>query len=368
MNEPYRLRYTNQIVGVFLMIVLLLVIALLVVLLHARNLLTEQDNYWIEISQAQVSDLNRGSEVMILGERAGMVEEVHYIEQSDQVRVNLSIDAQWSDQIFEDSFIDLEHKFGLGTPILVIRRGGSGDRPPVPLGPGNQLVNFRGEIDRVEQMSQELESASKSIRLIQQQLSPTLTDISSAANRFSGSLEKTVDPAFSQTIKASASLYQTSEEIRPETLETLQAIRAATKNLESRFETLTENVQKLVEKDMRETLVEVRESTDDISAAAKSVNQTSQDVNKDVADTLLTLRDAVDQVHKLAVDTQNLVRVLRREADDLPGTTARINNTANDAQELVGEIRSHWLLRRYTTHGKPTSQVSPSSIRPGAAR
>jgi len=368
MNEPYRLRYTNQIVGVFLMFVLLFVIALLVVLLRARDILSEKDNYWIEISQREVSDLSRGAEVLILGERAGTVEEVRYIEQSDQVRVSLSIDAEWSDQIFEDSLVHLERKFGLGTPILVIRRGASGDRSPVPLGPGNRLANFHGETDRVDQMSRQLESVSTSIRLIQQQLAPTLTDISSAANRFSGSLDKTVDPAFTQSAKASASLYQTSEEIRPETLETLKAVRSATENLESRFEKLTENIEKLVEKDMRETLVEVRESTDDISAAAKSVDQTSQDVNKDVADTLATLRDAAEQVQKLAIDTQSLVRILRKGADDLPGTTARINNTADDAQELVGEIRNHWLLRRYSTHGKPTSQVSPSSIRPGVAR
>jgi ABC-type transporter Mla subunit MlaD len=368
MNEPYRLRYTNQIVGAFMILVLLFVIILLVVLLRAGDFLVEQEIYWIQVPQEEVGDLHTGAEVMILGERAGAVEDIRYVDNTDQVRVELSIDPELSDQIFEDSFVRLERKFGLGTPMLVIRRGGPGQQPPVPLASGNRLGNFQGESDRVDQMSQELESVSESIRLIQQQLNPTLTDISSATDRFTGSLDNSVDPAFERIEQASESLYETSEAIRPETLETLQTVRTATENLEQRIETLTEKVETLVENDMRDTLVEVRESTDDVSEAAKSVGQTSADVNKDIANTLVTLRDAAEQVQQLAIETRELVRVVRKEANDLPGTTARVNDTVSDTQDLVGEIRSHWLLRRYSDQGKPSPQVSPSTIRGGSAR
>ncbi len=92
MNEPYRLRYTNQIVGAFLVIVLLFVIVLLAVLLRAGNFLADQQNYWIEASQNDIGDLRKGAEVVILGERAGTVTDIQYVAQGDRVRVDLGID------------------------------------------------------------------------------------------------------------------------------------------------------------------------------------------------------------------------------------------------------------------------------------
>ncbi len=368
MNEPYQLRYTNQIVGVFMLLVLLFVILLLIVLLRAGDFLADKNSYWMEVPQDEVSDLHIGAEVMILGERAGTVTEIRYVEQTDRVRVELSINPDMSDQIFEDSFIQLQRKFGVGTPMLVIRRAGSATKPLVPLQSGNRLGNFQGESDRVDQMSRELKSVTESIRLIQQQLSPTLTEISDSAERFSGSLENSVNPALSSMDQASKSLYSSSEAIRPETLETLRAVRSATENLESRVASLTHKIETLVEDDMRGTLTEVRESSDDISALAKSVDQSTHDLNKDVTSTLATFRDAADQIQQLARETRDLVRIVRKEAAQLPGTTKRVNDTVSDTQEMVGEIRSHWLLRRYSGQGIPSEQVSPSSVRPGAMR
>ena len=368
MNEPYRLRYTNQIVGGFLVLVLLLVVVLFVVLLRAGDFLVEPEKYYIEMDQDEVGDLYQGVEVLILGQRAGTVEAVRYIGQSDRVRVEFGIDPDQSEQIFTDSYVQIERKFGVGNPVLVIRRGSSDEQPPALLPPGSELEIKKSESDRVDQMARELESASEAIRLIQQRLSPTLEDISDSSDRFSASLENSVNPAFLRVGQASQSLYDTSEAIRPETLETLQAVRSSTEQLETHVESLTKKVESLVENDMRDTLADVRKSNDDIRTAAKSVDQTSQDVNEDISKTLATLREAAQQVQQLAIDTQDLVRVVRQEANDLPGTTKRVNDTVQDAQEMVGEIRSHWLLRRYSRQGEPTRQVSPSSVRGGTAR
>ena len=368
MNEPYRLRYTNQIVGAFLLAVLVLIVVLLAVLLRAGDAFVQHESYWVEVDQEEVAELQRGAEVMILGQRAGTVQDLQYIDQTDRVRIDFNIDPRLGDQIFANSYVRLERKFGVGTPVLVIRRGAPGQEAQPPLEPGTRLGNFQGEADRFDQMSQQLATVSESVRLIQQQLDPTLTDISSAANRFQGSLDNSVDPALAETERASSSLYQTSEAIRPETLETLQAVRAATENLEARVESLTEKIASLVDNDVRDTLVEVRQSSDDISAAARSVDQTSQEVNQDIANTLETLREAANQVEQLAIETRDVVRIVRREADDLPGTTARFNDTVSDTQDLVGEIRGHWLLRRSSRQGKPSDQIAPSTIRGGGSR
>jgi|SRR6056297_1401253 len=368
MNEPYRLRYTNQAVGFFLLVVLLFLIVLSVLVLRAGDYFVRRDRYWIEISQEEIGDLYKGAEVMILGERAGQIESIRYVDDSDKVRVNLIIEPEMSDQIFKDSVVRQERKFGLGSPILVIRRSGPKEAERQPLPTGSLLQNYQGENDRLDQMTREVESVSLAIRLIQEQLEPTLTSITAATDKLRLTLDDSADPALKETKQAASSFYETNETVRPKTLETLDAIRSATANLETKIVGLTDDVSAVVRDDVRDTLADVRESTESVRTTADAIAQTSQDVNRDIAESLVTLRDAAVEVQKLAVQTQDLVRVIRGEADQFPGTTERVNETITDTQNMVGEIRSHWLLRRYSTQGQPSSQISPSGVRGSGVR
>lgn len=357
MNEPYRLRYANQIVGAFLLAFLLFFFVLSLLLFRVSDRFANKDSYWIEVNQSEIRDLHRGAEVLILGERAGEVRSIDYTEDLSSIRVDLQIDRSMSDEVFEDTVVRLERRFGVGAPVLVLRRGGPEIGRPVRLEPGQQLKHFQAETDRVDQLAHEVESIAESIRLIQQSAEPTFQSVDSAAVRFRGSLDNSVDPAFDTTREAFESFNQTNEEFR-----------LATSNLEARIASLTETIEKLVELDMRETLVEVRESSDDVSEAAQSVNQTSNHVDQDVAVTLERMRESIEQVRALAEETRGVVRIVRREANDLPGTTSRVNDTVSDTQDLVGEIRDHWLLRRFNDPPGPSNQVSPSSVRGGSTR
>ena len=357
MNEPYRLRYTNQIVGVFLLVFLLFLFVLSLLVFRVSDRFGKKERFWLQANESEIRDLHRGAEVIILGERAGEVRSIEYDADPELIRVELQVDRPFADQIFPDSTIRLERKFGVGAPVLVVRRGGRGSEPSQPLSAGSQIKNFQGESDRVDQLSRDVEVITESIRAIQQSAEPSLQSVDDAADRFRGSLDNSVDPAFDRTREASESFITTNEEVR-----------LATRQLEARIIELTNKIGTLVEQDMRQTLVDVRESSDDVSDAAQSVNRTSSHVDQDVAVTLERMRESIDQVRALAEETREVVRIVRREANDLPGTTNRVNDTLSDTQDLVGEIRSHWLLRRYTNQSSSSSQVSPSVIRGGSVR
>ena len=47
---------------------------------------------------------------------------------------------------------------------------------------------------------------------------------------------------------------------------------------------------------------------------------------------------------------------------------AGYEDTVSDTQDLVGEIRSHPLLRRYSKQARPTPQISTSGVRGGSIR
>jgi phospholipid/cholesterol/gamma-HCH transport system substrate-binding protein len=330
MNEPYRLRYTNQAVGIFLLVILFLLLAFSILVLRAGDYFVEKDHYWIEIPQEDIRDLYKGAEVMILGERAGEIESIRYIDATDQVRVNLSISPNMSNQIFADSIVRQDRKFGLGTPILMIRRGNAGAESKQPLPPGNQIRNYEGELDRLDKVTRQVETVSEAIRLIQEQLDPTLLSVTAASDQLRGTLSSSVEPAFDETRRAADSFYQTNETLRPKTMETLDTVQSATERLQQQIGDLTERV---------------GESASSVQRAADSITTTTEQSSQNLAETLSSLRDAADEVRQLALQTQDLVRIVRREAEDLPGTTERFNETVSDTQQMVGEIRSHWLLR-----------------------
>lgn len=361
MSEPYRLRYTNQIVGLFLLAVLVTTTVVSVVLFS--RLFVTRDHFYVSATEDEASDLKTGTEVIYLGKTIGHVQELRYVATSDLVSVLLAIDSDYSDQITTDSQVVLNHKFGVGIPVLTIRRKKWTERtrPARPLQPGQSIGQFLGDPDPIGKMADEFESASSSMDL--------------AAKTITHSMTESVDPAFNKSSTAFESWEKTSETLRPATLETLVQIRGTTARLEKELTKLTQRINELVDKDIRETVASIKESAIAATDAAKSVGQTastieakSEQTNKDVAETLKTLRETALMIQRLTQETREVVRIVRSEANELPGTTERINDTVSDTQDLVGDIQNHWLLRRYRTDPKPTQQVSPSAVRGGGIR
>lgn len=367
MNEPYRLRYANQIVGAFLLIVLAIAIALTTLLLKAGDFFTDRDAYFFEVKQSELQDLRRGAEVTMLGERVGEIESITYVDDTEMVRVLMAIEPNKSNQIFESSVVVPTRKYGLGAPILDIRRSGAGDRSQTRLPPGSAIEILGDESDRVDQVAQEVKSVSESIRRIEEKLNPTLTTVDSAAGEFESSLLKGVNPSLEKASAAAVSLEQTSEALRPDVQRTLASVRDATDKLENQVADLTDRIERLVDEDVTETLGKVQASTDSVSAAAKDVKKTSTEANAALKETLLQVQEAALAVQRLAEQTQEVVKVVQGEANDLPGTTSRVNNTVSDTQDLVEEIRGHWLLRRSGSRDAPTT-ISPANVRGGFAR
>ena len=127
-------------------------------------------------------------------------------------------------------------------------------------------------------------------------------------------------------------------------------MRSATETFKERIDTLADSVEK---------------STDDVSRASKSIESTSDEVRDEV---LVKMVETLQGIKTLTEEFREIARVVRAESRDLPGTTARFNDTVDEAQDLVGEVRSHWLLRRYTNKPSSTTQVSPSAIRGGSIK
>ena len=77
------------------------------------------------------------------------------------------------------------------------------------------------------------------------------------------------------------------------------------------------------------------------------------------------MQQTLKLVERLSSESRELVRILRNEAEDFPGTAKRIKGTLGDTQELVEQVQSHWLLRGTRQEPASSQQVTPPSIRGG---
>ena len=358
MNEPIRLRYANQIVGIFLMIVF--IIGCVVSVRLFTRIAVKKDRFYVDVPEEVAHQLRTGTEVIILGETVGEVDALRYIDDSNAVRVTLEIDSKRSDLITTDSEVDLDRKYGVGPPVVRIRRNRPTDRtePAEQILPGEVIGRFREDEDTVEDMAGKIETAGESVDV--------------AAKSITNSLSETIDPAFQTSQQAFDSVRETSDTVRPEAVETLTQLRRTTENLEGEITQLTRRVDALVQDQVSKAVSQINDSAVAASEAAASVQKLaegldskSEQTNEDIAETLKTIRETARMIQQLTQETREIVRIVRNEAEDLPGTTARVNDTVNETQDLVGDIRDHWLLRRYRTGKKPTEQVPPSSLRGG---
>jgi len=357
MNEVYRLRYTNQIVGSFLLVFLVFLIVLSFTVLRLGNRFGAKDLYWIEASEADVHELHPGTEVLILGKPVGEVLDLNYLADGHGVKVEIQLSRQKESLVFEDSIVRLERKFGVGTPVLVIRRDSRDAAGSQPLEANQRINYFSSDLDRVDQLSDQMEQITQTFKEIQQVAEPTLESMKTTGERFQGSLDESVDPAFRTSQLASESF-----------VETNQQLQVTTDKLEKQVSALMSRADNLLKKDVQETLSAIQQSNQVIEQTAAQVGATSRTLDREMVETLQVVRETSETVRELAMQTQSLVSVLNDEADDLPGTTNRVNNTMSEAQQLVQEIRSDWLLGRYRQESSGTEQLNPSTIRGGTAR
>jgi len=377
MNEPYRLRYTNQIVGVFLLILLVLIAIVGFSVTRVGRLFVTPLRYYVQLSDKDAEDLTTDTEVVVLGKPIGSIESIQYIDYSDQIRVTLAIDPLYRDLITTESIMAVERKFGLGKTVIKIRRRHQEDSPTdssvnpdnerpsvtaTPLIPGATILQVEGKEDRLAQIANKVDTTGDSIDV--------------AAKSVDRSFEKSVNPAADRVKIASESVEKTSETVRPDTILTLEVIRQSTSRLESQVSDLTKALQQVVEVEMRRTLNSIENSARASERTAATIEQTSSTIGSntertqsDIAETLEMLRQSIVSIQSLTNESREVVRIVRGEANQLPGTTQRINETVSDTQDLVNEVQDHWLLSGRDRKDSRTPQLSPSStIRSGGTR
>ncbi|HVC96116.1 MAG TPA: MlaD family protein [Pirellulales bacterium] len=161
MPEPFRLRFVNQIVGVFVLAILAVVFAFLLLLVRAKGRTSDHVEFEIRTKQDDLGGLRIGTEVQILGKTSGRIDRIDYVGEGNQVVVGLAIKERFARQILTNSTVRVRH--GHGAPFLEVLRGDQSDTALVDVATGEpiEIHHFQSDQDRIDELAGEIRELRK---------------------------------------------------------------------------------------------------------------------------------------------------------------------------------------------------------------
>jgi len=323
MNKPYKLRYVNQLVGGFLLLVVLLVLAGVFLVARTQSWFTGRHDLVAYLPESQLDGLQRGTPIIVLGRPIGEISSISYAPDGVDLAITLSINPAWRDQIFVDSQIRIRRRLaGAGEAYLEITRGLEHNRvatPDTPLA----IISEPGPTDDLSKITEMFVDARDSIRLAQESITSGFVKLEDTAVQ--------IDQSNAQ----------------------LQEILNDVQEFSPRLTPLADEYEAMA-RDIRVTNEEVRQSNVQLQGALTDVQQ--------VTPRLVPL---ANQAEQLLTTSQEVMSALQSETQSLPGTVDKFRDDLDGAQEVIDGMKQNWLIRRYIDPPQPSRMIPPSRVTPG---
>lgn len=348
LSRGHKLRYANQFVGAFILLVVGLLFVGMVVLIRSKNWLTPKVEIVAYLPEDDLNGLQVNTPVQILGERVGKVTKITYeTQQTERLQQWWSANARLPANFLRIELEVVADKFnGLGgmTPRIHVRRrmAGVGDV---------YFELMRGRERKDFYVIQPEKSAQDEIR--------TMTELMGEVQRDFETIRQTLERSSANFDESSADIIQTSQRVRELSESLLE--------LTPKLPRLADSVEQTSE-DMRVTSERFRETTEQISQS----NRQLQNVLTDAEEVSPRLLPIARQTEQLLQTSQVVADRLKDESESLPGTVNEFRSTmggfqdtVGDAQEVIDGLRQNWLIRRHVAQPEQPSRVPTSKVRVG---
>ncbi len=292
MSKPFKFRYVNEIVGAFVLLVAAALVAAVILVGRAQGWFEPTHEVFTNFPDEGAFGLQEGSEVVILGTRAGAVDRIVPQEDGGMQGV-LEIKGRFYQYIRQDSVAWVKQKLGVGGDAYIEITRGTGP----PLDPDAPTIPCRKEEDLFEALKTQAEEVKGAIM-------PTIEQLRKALESYTGLANDLRDPA------------------------------GPLQQFLGRLNELAEGLEK-GEGTMGELLKDPALS-EKINALVTEFQTTVERGN----DVLADVREASEELPGLA-------RKADREMEKLPGLTDQAEQGLREAERLIEAIQRHWLIRPY---------------------
>jgi len=290
-TKPFQFRYVNEIVGVFVLLVVALLVAAVVLAGRAQGWFEPVHRLHIDFPPEGSLNLQQGSPVQILGATVGGVESIIADEDGFMTAI-ITVKGDFFQYVRTDSRVIVKKKFGVAGDAYIDITKGTG--PALPHGAG--LVATK-DIDLV---------------VLVQNL---VTQVSDAVLPLIESVRKAVDET--------AGL-----------LGDVRSVDMPVQKLLSNIESITARINRGEGPAGR--IVSDEEMAKQIDALVAQVREAMAQLQAILAD-----------VQKTAAELPPMAKTVGGEVQSIPGTVALTQETIRETEKLIEGLQRHWLLRKY---------------------
>ena len=313
MAKPFKFRYVREIVGSFMLAIIILLVAGIVLAGRAQGWFEPSMTLRVRIPMADLSGINKGAAVMTLGTKLGVVQKV-LVKEDASIEAVLLLKGSFIQFIRSDSQALIKKQFGVaGDSFIELTRGvGSvleDDLLPTDARKDTELV----------------ELAQKLLQDVQEAVLPLLEQVRAAAQQYTelgAGLQNTV---------ASVDVL----------LGTVNELAAGLNEGEGTAGKLLKDPQ----------------TVDEVNLLIESVGGLLSNLNTVVYD----VRGVVTNVNGILLETQDTVHNIKRASVGLPAMMQQTEGALGDVELLLQGIQRHWLLRNYIDAPQEQERIPATS-------
>ena len=360
MVKTFKLRYVNELVGVFVLIAMGFVIFGVVMALRGQGWLTRQQSIQIEMLLPEEGSmgLKTGDNVQVLGTVIGSVDSISYDKDEQRMKAVIGVRGGMIDYLKTDSIPVIHSSFGIGASYIEIVKN---PKPPTPEHPSNPLPKDGAKLWYSEADNGPSEKVTAILTQVQEQAVPAIQEARAAIREYTALAADLRNPKMPLQL----------------TIAHLSEITGSIEKGEGLVGRLLSDPK--MANEISVLLPKLNAAFDEMQGVLKNLGKTSgnlsdltesarEDMKKLPAlldttrDTIGELQVTLKDIRKTTAKLPEMVEGATTTINALPGVVLQMQETLRQVQILVEGAQKSWLFRSNIDKTEPIGRIRADEI------
>lgn len=334
MPKPLKIRRTNEIAGLFVILGFVLVITAMVLGPRTKRWFATSRTLTVKLPQEGALGLRTGADVQILGSVVGSVEDIS-VTPAGEMEAVVSIRGDFIHFVRTDSVAIIRKPLGLGDAEMEITRGKGA---PIPA-TGARLESTADKAPS--------EAVQETLTAVREEAIPAI---------------KEVRGAIAEYTKLAAEMRGERASLH-EALDHINTIAKSVEGGKGLAGMLLNDPQPAA--DTRSALAKLNASLDEVKSLLSDAGPSAKRLPAIMADLEAAMKDTREiagEMKKLAANLPELEKATQRMVEAVPGLVLQVQESARQIQRLTEALQRNWLIRGGMEPADTNRRISPDRV------
>ena len=350
--QQTKFRYTNEAVGLFVLMTLLIFVAGLIYSGRVREWFNPGETLRVLLPDDGLSGLTKGSAVEILGTKAGEVREI-VINPSEKIYADVRIDREMAVFVRSDSKATIRRMFGIaGDAYLEITRG------------FGKPLDWKFAVINAVSDRKPTETVGELIDDIRAKVFPVIDVAQKAIQAFLNVAKELQDPDKGvQQLLANMNSIADRIDRGEGTIGRLLTEDKLVRDMESLIAQLDMETRRLgpILGDLQATVQNVAEFSAQVNSQSGDIPEISRSLKEALASAEMVMKD----LNQTAPQLPRIVKNVGDTTDTLPVLVLQVQQVLVELERLIKQLQTSWLLGGTSREDSQTAgRLSPLEVRP----